>query len=75
MPALFTALGVSNIDEACEKIDRIISDCGLETRLSGLGIGEDDIDLIVDNTRWERLALLPKPMEKDDLRAILTEIL
>ena len=75
MPALFTALGVSNIDEACEKIERIISDCGLETRLSGLGIGESDIDLIVDNTRWERLALLPKPMEKDDLRTILNGIL
>ena len=75
IPALLTALGVANIDEACQKVERIISDCGLETRLSGLGIGEDDIDLIVENTRWERLALLPKAMEKDDLRIILTGIL
>ena len=75
MPALLSALGVDSIDEACDKIERIITDCGLEARLSGLGVGEGDIDLIVDNTRWERLALLPKPMEKDDLKAMLKEIL
>ena len=75
MPALLSALGVGSVDEACAKIERIMSDCGLETRLSGLGIGEGDVDLIVENTRWDRLALLPKPMEKDDLRAMLREIL
>lgn len=75
MPALLSALSVDSLDEACDKIERIISDCGLETRLSGLGIGEDDIDLIVEETRWERLALLPKPMERDDLKAMLTGIL
>ncbi len=75
IPALLSAVGVSTIEEACDKIERIMSDCGLETRLSGLGIQEDDIDKIVENTRWDRLALLPKPMEKDDLRKMLTEIL
>ena len=75
MPALLSALGVGSVAEACAKIERIMSDCGLETRLSGLGIGEGDVDLIVENTRWDRLALLPKPMEKDDLRAMLREIL
>ena len=75
MPALLSALGVESVAEACSKIERIISDCGLETRLSGLGIGEGDVDLIVENTRWDRLALLPKPMEKDDLRTMLREIL
>ena len=75
MPALLSALGVGSVAEACAKIERIMSDCGLETRLSGLGIGEGDVDLIVENTRWDRLALLPKPMEKDDLRTMLREIL
>ena len=75
MPALLSALGVGSVDEACAKIERIMSDCGLETRLSGLGIGESDVDLIVEKTRWDRLALLPKPMEKDDLRTILRGIL
>ena len=75
MPALLSAMDVNSVDEACEKIDQIMSDCGLETRLSGLGIGEDDVDLIVEETRWERLALLPKPMEKDDLRSMLMAIL
>lgn len=75
MPALFSALGVSDLGEACDKIERIMTDCGLETRLSGLGIGEDDIDKIVEHTRWERVALLPKPMNRDDLRTMLKEIL
>ena len=75
MPALFSALGVSGLDAACERIERIMSDCGLETRLSGLGIGEDDIDRIVEHTRWERLALLPKQMDRGDLRTMLKEIL
>ncbi|MCE2456611.1 MAG: iron-containing alcohol dehydrogenase [Dehalococcoidia bacterium] len=75
IPALLSAVGVSTIEEASDKIERIMSDCGLETRLSGLGIQEDDIDKIVENTRWDRLALLPKPMERDDLRKMLTEIL
>ena len=52
-----------------------MADSGLETRLSGLGIGEGDIDKIVENTRWDRLALLPKPMDKDDLRTMLKGIL
>ncbi len=73
--ALLSALGVSTIEEACNKIERIMSDCGLETRLSGLGVQEDDIDKLVEHTRWDRLALLPKPMEKDDLREMLRNIL
>ncbi len=75
MPSLLSALGVTSVDEACAKIERIMSDCGLETRLSGLGIDEGDIDKIVENTRWDRLALLPKPMDKDDLRTMLKGIL
>ncbi len=75
MPALLSALGVGNIDEACAKIERIMSDCGLETRLSGLGIDEDGLDRIVEHTRWDRLALLPKSMDKDELRTMLRGIL
>jgi alcohol dehydrogenase class IV len=75
MPALLSAMGVSSVDEACDKIERIMADSGLETRLSGLGIDEGDIDKIVENTRWDRLALLPKPMDKDDLRTMLKGIL
>lgn len=75
MPALFSAMGVNDLDEACDKIERIISDCGLETRLTGLGITESDLDTIVEHTRWERLALLPRPMEKEDLKSMLEGIL
>jgi alcohol dehydrogenase class IV len=75
MPALLSALGVASIDEACDKIERIMSDCGLETRLSGLGIAEEDVDTIVENTRWDRLALLPKSIDEDGLRTMLRGIL
>ena len=75
MPALLSALGVNSVDEACERIERIMADCGLETRLSGLGISEQDLDKIVENTRWDRLALLPREMAKDDLKSMLKGIL
>ena len=74
IPALLSSLGVSTLEEACDKVDRIISNCGLETRLSGLGINADDIDQIVEHTRWERLAKLPRPMSHDDLRQMLQAI-
>ena len=75
MPALLSALGVSSLDEACARIERIMTDCGLETRLSGLGIAEEDVDTIVENTRWDRLALLPKSIDEDGLRTMLRGIL
>ena len=52
-----------------------MTDCGLETRLSGLGIAEEDVDTIVENTRWDRLALLPKSIDEDGLRTMLRGIL
>ena len=75
MPALLSSLGVDSVEDACAKVERIMADSGLQTRLSGLGIEEGDIDLIVEKTRWERLALLPKPMEKEDLKTMLEGIL
>ena len=74
MPALLGALGVNSLDEACGKIERIMRDCGLETRLSGLGIESGDIDHIVEHTRWDRMVQLPRPMTHDDLQGILARI-
>ena len=75
IPALLSALGVDSLDGACAKIDRIIKDCGLQTRLSGLGIQPDDIDRIVELSRWDRLAQLPRPMSEHDLRQMLSKII
>ena len=74
MPALLSALGVGDLDEACAKIERIIASCGLETRLSGLGIGADDIGTIVERTRWDRMAQLPREIDADGLRGMLVGI-
>ena len=74
MPALLAALGVNDVDEACEKIERIIGVCGLETRLSGLGIGAGDIETIVERTRWDRMAQLPREINADGLRGMLEGI-
>ncbi len=74
-PALLSALGVESVDSACRKITEIMERCGLHTRLSGLGVGQDDIERIVAHSRWDRLTLMPNPMSKDDLRDMLVNIL
>lgn len=74
MPALLAALGADDVTDACEKIERIIAACGLETRLSGLGIGADDIDTIVERTRWDRMAQLPRALDAEGLRGMLVGI-
>ena len=74
MPALLSALGVGDVDEACAKIERIIAACGLETRLSGLGIGEDGIERVVERTRWNRMAQLPREIDAEGLRGMLVGI-
>ncbi len=75
MPALLSAMGVEDTDSACAKITEIMESCGLQTRLSGLGVGREDIGHIVEHSRWERLALMPKPISKDELRDTLLGIL
>ena len=75
MPALFSAMGVKDIDSACAKITEIIERCGLRTRLSDLGVSRDDIVQIVRHSRWERLAFMPNPMSEGELHEILVGIL
>lgn len=75
MPALLSALGAESVDAACDKITEIMERCGLHTRLSGLGVGRDDIALIVEHSRWERLGFMPEPMTEDELGEMLLGIL
>lgn len=73
--ALWNALGVSDLDDAVERIAQIMSRCGLETTLNGLGLSRSDIDTIVEHTIWARIDPLPAPMDKDQLREMLTSLL
>ena len=75
MPALLSALGAESVEAACDKITEIMEHCGLHTRLSGLGVGREDIGLIVEHSRWERLGFMPNPMTEDELSEMLAGIL
>jgi alcohol dehydrogenase len=71
---LWDALRVADVDGAVQRITQIMSRCGLETTLSGLGLTEPDIDTIVDNTIWARIDPLPTPMDRGQLKEMLTSI-
>ena len=75
LPALWTALGVRDLDEAAELITGLLDKCGLETRLSALGVGDDDMDTLLDHVRWDRLATMPRPLVRDEMRALLAELM
>ena len=75
LPALWDALGVSDLDGATARITQIIEGCGLETRLSALGVGTGDLDTILDNLHWDRLVTLPRKLEREDVRAMLEEMM
>ena len=75
LSALWDALGVSDLDAACARITEIISRSGLETRLTGLGIGPNDMDTLVDNIRWDRTQVLARPPERDEMIDLLQEIM
>lgn len=75
LPALWAALGVNGLDEAVARITQIMERCGLETRLHGLGIGQQDMEMLIDQIRWDRVTVLPRPLERDDAAAILQELL
>ena len=75
LTALWDALGVNDIDSATERIERIMTRCGLETKLSGLGLHASDLDTLVDNVRWDRVTVLPRPFDRDDARAMFEALL
>lgn len=75
LPALWDALGVSDLDEADRRITQIMDGCGLATRLSGLGLTEGDLGTLLDNVRWDRLETLPVPLAMDSVRRLLQRLL
>ena len=58
MPALLSALGVEDMDAACDRITEMMERCGLHTRLSGLGVSIQRLyGLIVERSRFESRGL------------------
>ncbi len=73
---LCTMLGVQTIQGAKQRIDAIISECGLQTRLSQLGVNStEDIETIIANGfNPDRVTNNPRRVTKRDLRKILEMI-
>ncbi len=74
LPALWGALGVADLDGAVERLTTLLARCGLETRLRGLGVGEGDVETLVEHMRWERVGVLPRPLGRDDARRVLRDL-
>jgi alcohol dehydrogenase class IV len=75
LPALWRALGVEDLAGAATRLGALLSACGLETRLGGLGLGPGDVETLVEHMRWDRTAVLPRPLGRDDARAIFRALL
>jgi alcohol dehydrogenase class IV len=75
LPALWRALGVADLDEAVARLTTILTRCGLATRLGGLGLGPDAVPILLEHMRWERVAPLPRPLDRAAAREIFTALL
>ena len=72
---LWAALGVGDLAEALRCLTALMDRCGLATRLRGLGVRAEDIERLVEHMRWDRTAVLPRPLGRDDARAIFQALL
>lgn len=74
--ALLSAIGAKNEKEAATKITALMKNCGLATRLSEVGIGEKDIDLIVfDGFHPDRAKNAPRIPKTEELKRMLYSLL
>jgi alcohol dehydrogenase class IV len=75
LPALWQALGVGSLEEALGRLGQLMDACGLVTRLGGLGVKAADLELLVEHMRWDRTAVLPRALGRDNARAIFRDLL
>jgi alcohol dehydrogenase class IV len=76
MPRLLHALGVKSVGEAVDSLTKLMVEIGQPTRLSDLGIGEDDLPWLVEHGFVPaRMANNPREVAAKDVEAILKQIL
>ena len=75
LPALWDAMGVSDLEEAVHRLTAVMAGCGLETRLGPLGVDEDGFETLLEHTRWDRLATLPRPLDREAVSHLLRRLL
>jgi len=72
----FHALGVSSVEEAADRIRKMMKTCGLPVTLKDLGITEKEIDVIVsEGFAPERMGNNPYVFTADSLQKMLLSIL
>lgn len=75
LPALWDALGVRDLEGAKSRLNQVIERCGMETRLRGLGLDEGDIPTLVENIRWDKTDVTPRPLGREDVTKLLSDLL
>ena len=75
LTALWEALGVAGLDEAVARLTQIMVACGLKTRLTELGATAEDLDMVLDHVAWERLAIMPARVSREEARGLLQALL
>lgn len=66
---------VTDVGGLSQRIENLMREVGLHTRLSDLGIGSEDVERIVTEVNVERLGNNPVAVSANDLRTILTNLL
>ena len=72
---LWSAMGVNNLDEACSRIQLLISNCGLRTKLKPMGVTTKDLDRIMRCVPWERLGTIPRTMKQPEARTLIESLI
>jgi alcohol dehydrogenase class IV len=69
-------LGAQDVDRAATRVEELMTDIGLERRLSALGVESDaDIETVLDHGfNPQRVVNNPRKLTRDALRSILLEI-
>ena len=75
LPALWEALGVDGVEEAVSRVEEIMLNCGMKTRLGGLGFGSDDLEKVLDLVPWHRLGIIPREMSRAEAHSTLESLL
>ena len=57
------------------RITQIMERCGLHTRLRGLGVSAADMETLLEHIRWDRVGVLPRPIDRDEMRGLLEALL
>lgn len=73
--AIARALGAPDTEAGGKALSRLLRDAGHPMRLSALGLGEGDVEaLIQDGAYPERMGYNPRPLSREDIKKILMSV-